>query len=568
MEWLALKLFAKHGTQKPTRDSLRELAETVVFVVVLVLILKLFVVEAFVIPTGSMAETLFGYHKTVQCEQCGYTFPVNSSEEVEGRKGVKVPIVGYHCPNCDYPGKFKILEHSSSNGKYYQTELKSDSGDRVLVHKAMGVDDRGSVVVFKFPSDPQVDHVAQNYIKRLVGFGGETLAIYHGKLFVHKSLTYPNEPVPENPKDQWERRYTYPLSPVAVDAFEDARKKGFPDGAGGFELLRKPDPQVLAMMRVVYHNDFQAADLLKLGIAPRWKTTGAGWGPTEAGQKVFSHTGPDRGFLKYQHLAVKSKPVRDEFTHLVSRVRDLPKPAVTPEASKITNFLGYNTGVRGDFNSPGEGPENPDNNDFWVGDLLLECTASFDSADATVILDLARGPNRYQAQFKNGNVQLIRTGPGGKILAERPTLIAKAGKFKIRFANVDCKLRVWIDDEVVDFDKESEYAFETPTTFDPADSRKEGWTLANDAKEPAALEIQGDATIRNLILSRDTYYTHSDNKDIELDTFFVQPGHYLCFGDNSSQSHDGRGWGQVPERLMLGRAVFIFWPYKRIGFIR
>ncbi len=70
----------KAARTKPTRDSLRELVETIVFVVVLVLILKLFVVEAFVIPTGSMAETLLGYHKRVECEQCGYEFPVNSSE--------------------------------------------------------------------------------------------------------------------------------------------------------------------------------------------------------------------------------------------------------------------------------------------------------------------------------------------------------------------------------------------------------------------------------------------------------------------------------------------------------
>ena len=40
------------------RNGPRELVETVVFVVVLVLLLRSFVAEAFVIPTGSMAETL------------------------------------------------------------------------------------------------------------------------------------------------------------------------------------------------------------------------------------------------------------------------------------------------------------------------------------------------------------------------------------------------------------------------------------------------------------------------------------------------------------------------------
>src|SRR5262245_38191131 len=45
------------------KDSSREIAETVVFVVVLVLLLKTFIAEAFVIPTGSMASTLWGYQK-------------------------------------------------------------------------------------------------------------------------------------------------------------------------------------------------------------------------------------------------------------------------------------------------------------------------------------------------------------------------------------------------------------------------------------------------------------------------------------------------------------------------
>ncbi|MFI5107182.1 MAG: S26 family signal peptidase, partial [Terriglobales bacterium] len=33
---------------------------------------------------------------------------------------------------------------------------------------------------------------------------------------------------------------------------------------------------------------------------------------------------------------------------------------------------------------------------------------------------------------------------------------------------------------------------------------------------------------------------------------YVQPGHYLCLGDNSQQSSDSGDWGVVPHRLMLG----------------
>lgn len=84
-------------------DGTREIIETVVFVVVLVLMLKTFLAEAFVIPTGSMADTLLGYHKQVTCEKCRYRFLVNCSSEVDPQPG-QMPkiVVGGICPNCRY----------------------------------------------------------------------------------------------------------------------------------------------------------------------------------------------------------------------------------------------------------------------------------------------------------------------------------------------------------------------------------------------------------------------------------------------------------------------------------
>ncbi len=80
------------------KDGFREVVETIVFVVVLVLLLKTFLAEAFVIPTGSMATTLLGYHRDVNCEKCGYHFLVNASSEAED----KVPqfVTKSYCPNC------------------------------------------------------------------------------------------------------------------------------------------------------------------------------------------------------------------------------------------------------------------------------------------------------------------------------------------------------------------------------------------------------------------------------------------------------------------------------------
>src|SRR5262249_38921817 len=69
------------------KDAFREIVETVVFVVVLVLLLKAFMAEAFVIPTGSMATTLLGYHHDITCPECGYRCPLNTSRHLHAREG-------------------------------------------------------------------------------------------------------------------------------------------------------------------------------------------------------------------------------------------------------------------------------------------------------------------------------------------------------------------------------------------------------------------------------------------------------------------------------------------------
>lgn len=89
------------------RDAAREIVETIVFVVVLVLLLKTFLAEAFIIPTGSMAVTLLGYHKEATCDKCGKTFLVNFSKEVDPQiPNHFEPVFGCICENCYAPNVF------------------------------------------------------------------------------------------------------------------------------------------------------------------------------------------------------------------------------------------------------------------------------------------------------------------------------------------------------------------------------------------------------------------------------------------------------------------------------
>ena len=49
---------------------------------------------------------------------------------------------------------------------------------------------------------------------------------------------------------------------------------------------------------------------------------------------------------------------------------------------------------------------------------------------------------------------------------------------------------------------------------------------------------------------------------------YVPPGWILPLGDNRDNSRDGRYFGPVPVKKILGRAMFIYWPLERIRIIR
>jgi signal peptidase I len=532
----------------------REVAETVVFVVVLVLLLKTFIAEAFVIPTGSMATTLWGNQKYVECPTCGYSFPVNASREVEPPH---VPVARCECPNCRYSINFASDGMNPSN----------HSGDRVLVFKSLydtglGSPHRHDVVVFKYPAEPmdRISWQQMNYIKRLVGLPEETIAIAQGQLYV-----WPKARAIPPPEGRYYARskaesdgpgFPWPdKDDEASDVFgKSLQRRRLPAGQRsgdlGFELIRKAPDVVLAMRRIVFDNDFQPQNTELYPV--RW-TGDSGWqgqGPSPRTFK-YSGSGPELSWLHYRHL-----------------LKGDGKPEL------ITDFMGYNT----DSGSSG---------DHWVGDLILECTVQTDQVQSggELRLELVRGVDRFQARFnlESGECSLFRlTGDAEKPLALRwpeddhepakqpKTPLKQPGTHRVRFANVCERLTVWVDDDLV---------FGDGVKYPPADT---AGPTANDLA-PASIGLRGAvASVSHLSLWRDTYYTHGvrfqDAESLGADAhsdpakwtdlqrltprfFYVQPGHYLCFGDNSPASSDSRTWGMVPERLLLGRALMVYFPF-------
>jgi signal peptidase I len=523
------------------KNSLREVVETVVFVVVLVLLLKSFVAEAFVIPTGSMAETLWGYQKVVDCPKCGFRFPVNCSEQMEGKQ--REDVIGCICPNCRYQIEFKDAWDPYPN-----------TGDRVLVAKSLydtGLKppQRLDVVVFKFPDKPQEDHIPTNYIKRLVGLPGETIGIFYGKLYYLPAGKL-EEKIPGGvrPEDLWRIGHVIQNDPHAEQLLRD----------GKFNIVRKPPEKILAMRRIVYDNDHPARDI-KLA---RWG--GSSW--SEEGPHAFQFSGGSDqvNWLHYRHI-----------------LRD----GVEPEL--ITDFMGYNAKAKG---NRGEGrveaPPLPPN---WVGDLMMESEVTLERPEGELVFELSKGIDRFQARFDltAGTCSLVRIDHATEnVLETKPVVLKPNGSHQVAFANVDERLVVWLDGAL---------PFGDGVAYDPP---RERGPRANDL-EPVSIGARGSTVhVRKLKVWRDTYYTNvarpgpadspaisailydsqdprqelhkllSDpdqfekiRRDMPSKTIYVWPGHYLCMGDNSPESFDGRSWGLVPNRLLLGRALLVYYPF-------
>jgi signal peptidase I len=502
----------KHAHGDPTR----EVFETVVFVVVLVLMLKLFVAEAFVIPTGSMASTLWGDQVQATCPECEYEFPITAA----ARNGIRLTPSMTACQNC---------------GVLFTPQNPQDwsSGDRVLVGKFtyhLQPPRRFDVPVFKYPEEPysRSEKSAMNYIKRLVGLPGETIAVYKGDLYVTTALTYPDRPRPEPKEELWHLQHTYFRDDEAVKQFQK----------GTFEVVRKTPEQILTVRRLVFDLDRQPKSLSGT-LKTRWHVNpdgGAGWEMEEAG---FRHAGNEMGWVRYHHVEASSWRV------------DGRGGATTPkQPAYINDHLAYNV-------TDGTNPAH-----YWVPDLIVECTAQFGSASDTLVLELTKAGDKFRAVFDNGMCRLFHVPAAAP---DKPTQMAEAktgigsGKYHLRLANVDSRLTVWVDGKALPFGPAADYAPPNRETFEP---------MAADLHEPARIGATGTVSVSKVQLWRDVYYTCNDPGDCRVQTYYIQPGHYFCLGDNSASSADGRSWGLVPERLMLGKAVVVYWPPSRIRVIK
>jgi len=79
------------------------------------------------------------------------------------------------------------------------------------------------------------------------------------------------------------------------------------------------------------------------------------------------------------------------------------------------------------------------------------------------------------------------------------------------------------------------------------------------------VEIRSGQLLINGVVVEERYLPESFRDSDSHPPLEVRKGYYYVLGDHRRSSNDSRSWGEVPEKYIYGRAVFRFWPLRRMG---
>ena len=565
-------------------EGIRDTVEAIAIAFILAFIFKTYEAEAFVIPTGSMAPTLFGRHKEVECAGCGLPYPIGASQEIDQDSGLlQHRVRSSSCPNCRFVND--VLDAPVFNG------------DRIVVNKQVNSWERFNVVVFRNPEEPHI-----NYIKRLIGLPGETIRLRQGDVYARRSA---DDPWQIQRKQDFDRQLA-----IQIPVYDDRYPPNLLLDAGAEERW-VPSIPVAPAAQEPDGVDFAG-----------WPAAANAW-QDDRQERSFSIASESESanWLRYRHLI----PSAAQLQAAANGTR-LQSP-LAPEL--ITDFCGFNAESG-----------NSDQGRFWISDLTLRFNlqvTDIGNAEGLILIELVEGMRSVQCRIRpaDGNIQLVlrsaadvAADPVDQVIAEGQTEISAGEEYQICFANVDDRLLLWIDGDVVQTDRPAEFSTQDLNLPSNADLAPAGIAVSGGLSvKISELQLLRDIYYRNdlIIMSSPQQvmanpYTSDFNReyqqsaveehisplfqaqqslsnclrspaayairyaeiqeDLEAEYgdelyFALADDEYLMLGDNSPASKDSRLFDQYSRPMrgirsnryavratdLIGEAMFIFWPH-------
>ena len=528
---------------------MRPLVETIIGLTIAVSLVRTLATEGYMISTGSMAPTLLGYHRAVECPDCGLAFERGSvpARLRSSRAAIDDPAAD---AARDARGDDVLCPHCQ---RLFRADGVRTEGDQLLVHKqAFALRDprRWEVIVFRSPDDP-----AEAYIKRTAGLPGETICIDRG------------------------------------DVIADGR------------LCRKDAATQAAMkLPVSLVNESRDRDDDAFAVASRWRL-GRGWTATgPAGSVAFVHDGPGSA-VRYQH--------RVRFGEHLTRVRVNWPDDQPPEAKRLRyerdnkNSNIKNNNSDDNENSGGAlvcrgvlpadvrdrlltrsddpafvaainrlheqsqlapiadvcGYNQPRGGAAVVRDLLAEGRATLD-AGASLSVRLLYGRQPFVMTLARDRLVLSTLGDDGCAVALGQTTLPDAGE------------RQW---SLSVFDRQVLVTLDGVPALDPVPFAETALT-DQTSRSPLTVAATGRVRLTDLGLWRDVYVTPppkdsplggSNAESSEPSTaggLTLGPDDFLVLGDNSPVSVDSRRWSQptVPRSSLIGKPLVVHLPSRQV----
>ncbi|HNQ23871.1 MAG TPA: S26 family signal peptidase [Phycisphaerae bacterium] len=519
----------------PQRAGIIDTLDSIVVAFILAFVFRAFVVEAFVIPTGSMAPTLYGAHGMIACPKCGTEFAYGLQDRA-AKGGVPVGANDEAiCPNCDH-----VIATLSQN----DYAGNADAGDRILVLKwpydaqleRLGPQ-RWDVTVFKNPSDGNM-----NYIKRLAGLPNEVLMIVDGDVY-----TAPVETLSAGARAAFEAQLKdkYELQAgLRYGVLQPLPEGVLAELDGKLRITRKTPVAQKSLWFVVYDHNYlprAAGDL-----QPRWEAQRGADSRWDTRQRRVRFDGRG-GATEYIELRDKAMDARCAYN-----IRSGSAPPVSDQRVRFVLLP-----------VDGEG----------VVRLRLE----------------KRGRVFWATLHMSGLVTLCESA---EVPAEtvEPPLVRQLAPFRagrpveIAFENVDYRVALAVrGQEVLATSSEAE----APGYYAPDVRALRQGRLA-PAVTPRIYAEGGVFELMHLVVERDVYYYWERGATIP-DTWartgpwggtgnpiLLRADEYFMLGDNTAASQDSRLWfqvgahlvdrreayqlGTVPRDQLIGKAFFVYWP--------